>query len=170
MAAIACREGKATRSPTATKTFPPQPVQLPPKPGGAPTSQKIAVLVFFPGQAEFGERSGEGGSGAVQAQAVTQLVQRQVGLLRQDLAQFVVAVGRHGGGAAARVGPGAQGAGFRAQPHIVADAVGRNLEQACESGARGQAAVERVNDPRAEFNGVSFHGEASSRDNRRWNA
>ena len=91
-------------------------------------------------------------------QAVADLLQGEVRLLGQEFPEFVVALGGDRGGTPAGVGAGLQGAGFLAELEIAGDTVDGDVEQGRDDGQGADAAVHGVDDPLAQFEGVSLHG------------
>src|SRR5581483_2206154 len=63
-----------------------------------------ACKVFFTGQVQLLEGAADGGQGAVHVEAIADLLQGKVGLVGEELPQFVVAVRGDSGGPPAVVG------------------------------------------------------------------
>src|SRR4029434_8312884 len=81
---------------------------------------------FFAGDAEFLQGPANGSQGATQVQALTDLVERQVGLLGEELAEFVVACFRDGRRSAPGIGTWPERGGFGAEAEVVGDTIDRD--------------------------------------------
>jgi hypothetical protein len=88
---------------------------------------------------------------------VAELLQGEVGLLGQELADLVVALRWDGRALATGVGAGLQGAGLLAQVQEVVDGVDGDAEEAGHLGGGADAAVDGIDDALAEFKGVGVH-------------
>src|SRR3954468_20471734 len=82
-----------------------------------------ACSVFFTGQAQLLEGAADSGQRAGHVHPVADLLQREVGLVGQQLPEFVVAVLGDGGCMPAVVGSRLQGAGFLPEVQVVGDTV-----------------------------------------------
>ena len=114
--------------------------------------------MLFAAQPELREGAADGGLRAVQAEAVTDLGQGEVGLLGQEAADLVVALRADGRGAAAGVGARLQAAGRLAQAEEGVDRVDRDAEEARQVGGRADAAVDGFDQALTEFQRVGMQG------------
>src|SRR5262249_58616642 len=105
-----------------------------------------ACSVFFTGQAELLQGAADGGTGAAQAQAVADLLQGEVGLLGEELAELLVARRGDGGRPAPGVGAWLQRAGFGAEHEVVRDAGDGGAGQGGDGGQGDGAVVLRGGD------------------------
>ena len=128
----------------------------------------FAALVFFTGQVEFLEGAADGRQGAGQAKGVAQLFQGEVGLRSEELADFGVAFGANGWGAAAGVGAWQQRAGGSAEAEIVGHTVDGDAEEGSNGGQGANAAIHGSDDPGPQLKGVSFHEQFHGARQRNW--
>lgn len=85
----------------------------------------------------------------------------------EELANLVVAFGRDGRGPAAGIGAWPKGAGLVAEANEVVDRVDGDPEEAGDLRGGTNAAIDGVDDPLPEFDGIGIHGKIHPRPDRR---
>src|SRR5262245_23995290 len=121
---------------------------------------------FFYRQAELLQGAADGGLRAVDAEAVAELLQGEVGLRCQELADLVVAFRADGRLVPPGVGPRPQRPGLFAQAQQVVDGIDGDAEAAGDLGGGAVAVSDGVEDafPQGHWQGV--HGKRLQRTGR----
>ena len=90
--------------------------------------------------------------------AVTDLLEGEIGLLSEELTEFLVALLGESRGTPAGMGAWPQGAGFLTEVEIAGDTVDGDAKQGGDDGQGADAAIHGIDNTLAQFNGVGLHG------------
>jgi hypothetical protein len=96
------------------------------------------------------------------------LLQGEVGLVGEELPEFVVAVRGDSRGAAAVVGAWLQGTRLVPEAEVVSDTVDGDVEAGCDGGQGTHAPIHSRNDTTAQFDRVSLHDKSDEVDGSGW--